>query len=62
MTAALATFAVKLIPLCAPWNVFCKIAEKVEQGQYGRDDALAVARAVLYDSPQSLLGMVPRPQ
>jgi hypothetical protein len=31
MTAALATFAVKLIPLCAPWNVFCKIAEKVEQ-------------------------------
>ncbi len=38
------------------------LAEKVEQGQYGRDDALAVARAVLYDSPQSLLGMVPHSQ
>ena len=38
------------------------LAEKVEQGQYGRDDSLAVARAVLYDSPQSLLGMVPRQQ
>ncbi len=38
------------------------LAEKVEQGQYSRDDALAVARAVLYDSPQSLLGMVPRQQ
>jgi glucuronate isomerase len=36
------------------------LADKVEQGQYGRDDALAVARAVLYDSPQSLLGMAPR--
>ena len=31
MTAALTTFAVKLIPLCAPWNVFSKIAEKVEE-------------------------------
>ena len=38
------------------------LAEKVEQGQYSRDDALAVARAVLHDSPQSLLGMVPRSQ
>jgi hypothetical protein len=36
------------------------LAEKVAQGQYTRDDALAVARAVLYDSPRSLLGMVPR--
>jgi hypothetical protein len=36
------------------------LAEKIGQGQYTRDDALAVARAVLYDSPQSLLGMVPR--
>jgi hypothetical protein len=40
----------------------CVLAEKVGQGQYGRDDALAVARAVLYDSPQSLLGVVPRSQ
>jgi hypothetical protein len=36
------------------------LAEKIAQGQYTRDDALAVARAALYDSPQSLLGMVPR--
>ena len=36
------------------------LAEKIEQGQYGRDDALAVARAVLYHSPRSLLGMKPR--
>jgi hypothetical protein len=36
------------------------LAEKVEQGQYSRDDALAVARAILYETPQSLLGMMPR--
>jgi glucuronate isomerase len=36
------------------------LGEKVAQGQYTREDALAVARAVLYDSPQSLLGMAPR--
>jgi glucuronate isomerase len=36
------------------------LAERVEQGQYTRGDALAVARAILYESPQSLLGMVPR--
>jgi hypothetical protein len=36
------------------------LAEKIEQGQYSRDDALAIARAILYESPQSLLGMVPR--
>jgi hypothetical protein len=35
-------------------------AEKIEQRQYSRDDALAIARAILYDSPQSLLGMRPR--
>jgi hypothetical protein len=33
------------------------LAEKILQGQYTRDDALAVARSVLYDSPQTLLGM-----
>ena len=33
---------------------------KVEQGQYTRDEALAIAHAILYESPQSLLGMVPR--
>src|SRR5207245_1685273 len=36
------------------------LAEKIEQGQFSRDDALAIARAVLYESPQSLLGMKPR--
>jgi glucuronate isomerase len=35
-------------------------AQKIEQGQYSRDEALAIARAILYESPQSLLGMVPR--
>ena len=36
------------------------LADKIEQGQYTRDDALAIARAILYESPQSLLGMRPR--
>jgi hypothetical protein len=36
------------------------LAEKIEQGQYTRAEALAVARAILFDSPQSLLGMKPR--
>ncbi|MHB8970080.1 MAG: hypothetical protein ACYC3X_17330 [Pirellulaceae bacterium] len=35
------------------------LAHKVLQGQYSREDALAVARAILFDSPRSLLGMVP---
>ncbi|HEU0011360.1 MAG TPA: hypothetical protein VFT34_16195 [Verrucomicrobiae bacterium] len=36
------------------------LAEKIEQGQYTRSDALAVARAILFDAPQTLLGMKPR--
>jgi glucuronate isomerase len=36
------------------------LAHKILQGQYTREDALAIARAILYDSPRSLLGMVPR--
>jgi len=36
------------------------LAEKVDQGQYTRRDALAIARAVLYESPQTLLGMEAR--
>jgi glucuronate isomerase len=35
-------------------------AGKVAQGQYSRDDALAIARQVLYQTPQSLLGMSPK--
>jgi hypothetical protein len=36
------------------------LAEKIEQGQYSREDALAVAKAILYETPQTLMGMVPR--
>jgi glucuronate isomerase len=36
------------------------LATKVAQGQYAPDDALAIARAILYESPQTLLGMAPR--
>jgi hypothetical protein len=36
------------------------LADKVLLGQYSSDDALAIARALLYDSPQSLLGLKPR--
>ena len=36
------------------------LAEKIEQGQYSFNDAVEIARAVLYDSPQALLGMKPR--
>ena len=36
------------------------LAEKIEQGQYTFSEAVDIARAVLYDSPQSLLGMKPR--
>lgn len=35
------------------------LAEKILMGQYTRDDALSIARAILYESPQTLLGMVP---
>ena len=34
------------------------LGRKIEQGQYTRDDALAIAHAILYESPQTLLGMV----
>ncbi|MFH1923521.1 MAG: hypothetical protein ABIP48_26980 [Planctomycetota bacterium] len=36
------------------------LAEKIGVGQYTQDEALAIARAILYETPQSLLGMVPR--
>jgi len=35
------------------------LAQRMEQGQYSQDEALAIARAVLFESPQSLLGLVP---
>jgi len=36
------------------------LALRVERGQYSRDDALAVARSILYESPQTLLGLKPK--
>lgn len=35
-------------------------AEKIEQGQYTLDDALAIARQILFETPQSLVGMTPK--
>jgi glucuronate isomerase len=35
------------------------LAEKIEQGQYTRDEALAIAGATFYETPQLLLGMKP---
>ena len=37
------------------------LAEKVAQGQYTVEEALRIARAILFDSPQTLLGMTPTP-
>jgi len=36
------------------------LAEKVEQGQYTFEGAMSIARSILFESPQSVLGMVPR--
>jgi glucuronate isomerase len=36
------------------------LAERIEQGQYSLDEALKIAKAILYESPQQLLGMTPR--
>jgi hypothetical protein len=35
------------------------LAGKVERGEYTRDDALSVAKSILYETPQELLGMQP---
>jgi len=35
------------------------LAQRIKQGQYSREEALAVARAILYETPQTLLGMTP---
>ncbi len=35
------------------------LAEKIDQGQYSMEDALAIARAILFETPQSLVGMTP---
>ena len=36
------------------------LAEKIEQGQFSKSDALTIARTILFDAPQTLLGMKPR--
>jgi len=36
------------------------LAERIEQGQYSLREALEIAEAILYQSPQRLLGMTPR--
>jgi hypothetical protein len=36
------------------------LAQRVEQGQYSQGQALAVARAILFETPQQLLGMKSR--
>ena len=36
------------------------LARKVQLGKYDKESALAVAKSILYESPQSLLGMKPR--
>ncbi len=35
------------------------LAEKIEQSQYARDDALAIAKAILFETPRTLLGITP---
>ena len=35
------------------------LAQKIRQGQYTFDEAIAIARAILFDAPQQLLGMKP---
>jgi hypothetical protein len=35
------------------------LAQRIDQGQYSRAEALEAAKAILFDSPQQLLGMKP---
>jgi hypothetical protein len=35
------------------------LAEKVAQGQYSSNDALTIARQILFQTPQTLVGMIP---
>ena len=36
------------------------LADKVMDGQYRREEAISIARSILFESPQTLLGMEPR--
>ena len=35
------------------------LAQKIDQGQYTVDEALAIARQILFETPQTLNGMQP---
>src|SRR5262249_13381164 len=35
------------------------LADKIEQSQFSLDEALKVAKTILFETPQQLLGMVP---
>ena len=37
------------------------LSQKIEQGQYTFDEALSIARQILFETPQTLLGMRPGP-
>ena len=37
------------------------LAQKVQQGQYSVDEALDIARTIVYETPQTVLGMKPSP-
>jgi len=36
------------------------LAEKIDQGQYSREEALAIAKRIWFEAPQTLLGFKPR--
>jgi hypothetical protein len=36
------------------------LAERVERGQYSRDEALSIAHSILFETPRTLLGMQPK--
>jgi len=38
------------------------LAEKVAQGQYSNTDAAHIAREILFETPQTLVGMIPATQ
>ena len=48
----------------AKWKIVSRqmsavLAEKIERGEYTRNDALNIAKSILYDTPHDLLGMRP---
>lgn len=46
-----------------PWGIIVRkqlARVPVEQGQFSVNEALGIARQMLFDAPQSLLGMKPR--